>query len=172
MKRYIVLFLTCFLIVWIFSGSVLAASTETTLPQKVEYTLPYPGILADNPLYILKNLRDTIMEWLIADPVKKVEFYILQGDKNLNAGVLLDAKGKAGLAKNAIEEGNTYMQRAVITATSLGAEGRELPLYVIEKLQKSLLKHKEVLVELSPRYESALPLVEDLASEAAKLVQD
>jgi len=65
--------------------------------QPVEYALPYPGMLPDNPLYFLKQVRDWIMEKIIADPVRKIEFYVLQSDKDINASVFLNAKKESAL---------------------------------------------------------------------------
>ncbi|MBI3576483.1 hypothetical protein HY086_00365, partial [Candidatus Gottesmanbacteria bacterium] len=66
---------------------------------KVEYLLPYPGILPDNPLYFLKAARDKIIEFLIADPVRKAEFYILQSDKRLGMTSMLLEKGNTTRAE-------------------------------------------------------------------------
>ena len=57
------------------NGSPLVGKKET-----IDYALPYPGILIDHPLYFLKNIRDLIMERIITEPGKKVEFAILQSD--------------------------------------------------------------------------------------------
>jgi hypothetical protein len=177
MKRFSILFFLYVFVFFVPCAFAVDMPSETPVPQKVEYALPYPGILADNPLYILKNLRDTIMEWLIADPVKRIEFHILQGDKNLNAGVFLDAKGNAVLAERAIVQGNKYMESSIRAAISLTREGREIPDYVIEKLRKSLAKHEEVITELFDKsaqdqksnYEDQLGIIKGFASEAAIL---
>ncbi|HSW97310.1 MAG TPA: hypothetical protein VLF89_05800, partial [Candidatus Saccharimonadales bacterium] len=36
--------------------------------KQIQYDLPYPGLLPDNPLYSLKVLRDKIVEFFISDP--------------------------------------------------------------------------------------------------------
>ena len=59
-----------------------AVMTPTPTPN---YLLPYPGMLPDNPLYMLKAMRDRVINFLIADSQKKAEFYLLQSDKRLNA---------------------------------------------------------------------------------------
>ena len=53
-----------------------AGNVQMTTETTVKYELPYPGILPDNPLYFLKQIRDWIMERLITDPLKKIEFYM------------------------------------------------------------------------------------------------
>jgi hypothetical protein len=118
-----------------------------TMPQvaKVEYVLPYPGVLLDNPLYFLKQWRDRIMEWLIADPIRKTEFYVLQSDKNLNAGIMLQAQGKLALMMKVVSTASSDMEKAVTSATTAKGQGKEVPPYVIEHLTNALAKHVEVL---------------------------
>lgn len=121
--------------------------TEEMTETKVEYTLPYPGMLPDHPLYNLKRVRDYILERLIADPVKKAEFYILQADKRLQMGVYLAAQGKNVLAESTISKGEKYLEKAQAILSGLAANGT-LPAYVSEKYENSLLKHKEVVSQL------------------------
>ena len=116
--------------------------------QKVEYTLPYPGILPDHPLYFLKRLRDTILEKLISDPVRKAEFYILQGDKRLQMGLTLIEEGKATLGESTISKGEKYIEQAVTQLSSHKGSGGVVAPYVVEKLEKSIAKHQEVITDL------------------------
>ncbi len=56
--------------------------TSTSSSKKtIEYALPYPGLLPDSPLYILKAIRDRIIEVLISDTMKKANFELLAADK-------------------------------------------------------------------------------------------
>lgn len=124
--------------------------TPSQAPSKIEYTLPYPGILPDNPLYFFKNLRDKLIDIFIADPFKKVEFSILQADKKLNAGVYLVQKGeeKWELAEKTILDSNKHYQDAfnkIKDAKEQGADAKTLN----QKLKDSLIKRMEVLEELS-----------------------
>lgn len=129
-------------------GSVLLgqvrAETETTPTPSVEYVLPYPGILPDNPLYVLKKFRDAILELIIADPVKKSEFYLLQSDKHLNAAVLLLVKEKKELAVAELTKSDTQLQKSLGKLNELGAGGRDWPGEVSEKLAKALVKRREM----------------------------
>jgi hypothetical protein len=148
MKR--ILFVFTIMVVWMFAlnSSVFAQTQEAVVPQKVEYVLPYPGILSDNPLYVLKNLRDKIMEMLIVDPSKKAEFYILQSDKDFNAGIFLQAKGKTAPAITTLTRGNTYTGNSISIAASQKLLGKPLPVYTLDRLQKSIAKHQEVVVDM------------------------
>ena len=53
--------------------------------QVREYSLAYPGMLPDNPMYFIKATRDRIVEFLISDPLKKAQFHLLQTDKRIAA---------------------------------------------------------------------------------------
>lgn len=121
---------------------------QAAMVEKVDYILPYPGILPDHPLFPLKQLRDFILERLIIDPVRKIEFYLLQADKRLNMGVFLAEKGKMSLAQDSIAKGEKFMEQAVTTVNTLKREGKEVPVHVGQRLENSMLKHVEVLEEI------------------------
>ena len=120
----------------------------SSLVQKVEYALPYPGILPDHPLYFLKRLRDTILERLISDPIRKAEFYILQSDKRLQMGVMLTTAGKGSLAETTVSKAEKYMEQALTNLSSYRKSGGIIPPYIIEKLEKATAKHREVITDL------------------------
>lgn len=166
----------CFFIVP--RASAKDASDSSVIATPVDYVLPYPGILADNPLYIVKNFRDKIMEFLIADPVKKVQFYILQSDKDVNASIFLAAKGKGALALDSLTWANKTTGKAIPLAESLKTQGRDLPAYVVEQLQTSLAKHEEVVRDLvggvpadaqKTGYENAIEVIQGFAAKIADL---
>src|SRR3989344_1560579 len=106
---------------------ILTPTPTGMVEQKVDYTLPYPGILPDHPLYFLKRLRDQILERLIVDPVRKIEFYMLQADKSVNTGLFLAAKQSEALANESLKRGQTYLDQAIQAAAALKAEGKEVP---------------------------------------------
>jgi hypothetical protein len=123
---------------------------EETPPvvQKVEYALPYPGILPDHPLYFLKRLRDTILERLISDPIRKAEFYLLQSDKRLQMGLMLINNGKGNLGESTISKAEKYMEQAVTGLSQYKKGGSIVPPYIVERLEKATAKHQEVITDL------------------------
>lgn len=135
-----------------------AAITLTTSPSanitpvaaRVEYDLPYPGLLPDNPLYNFKALRDRIIEILISDPAKKGEFFLLSSDKRFNAGVFLIIKGKNDLGVLYISKSNNYMSMAIAQSTQAGARGKQ----DLQKMKLSIQKHEEVINELKPKVDT------------------
>jgi len=122
-----------------------------TPAQSEEYVLPYPGILPDNPIYFLKTIRDRIMEWLIADPLRKIDFYVLQSDKNLNAGILLNLSNKQKLVSGVFAQSIADIEKAVLLASSAKNSGKAVPAGVLERVRKSLIKHEEVITDFAKR---------------------
>lgn len=157
-------------------GTTAPKTTATETVKKVEYLLPYPGLLPDHPLYVVKKVRDFILDKLIVDPVRKTEFYILQADKRLNMGIFLEAKGNRVLAEEIISKGEKYMHQAVGNFSALRREGKEIPGHVADRLEKSLAKHIEVLEEMIAKTTGAekagltgsLELVKSLQQEFIK----
>jgi len=151
----------------------------TPIVQKAEYTLPYPGILPDHPLYFLKRLRDTILEKLISDPIRKAEFYVLQSDKRLQMGVMLTDAGKGNLGESTISKAEKYMEQAVTGLSSLKQGGGIVPLYIIERLENATAKHQEVISDLIGKASEAeksglqgsLNLLNELISSVGSLKQ-
>lgn len=166
---------------FLLAPQVLAVTPKTTISAvaapKVEYILPYPGILPDHPLYFLKQVRDKILDSLIVDPLRKIEFYILQADKRLGMGAMLTQTGKDKLAETTISKGEKYLNLAVTLVTSLKASGRPIPGNVLDRLERSIAKHIEVLEELITKANDAqksaltgsLNLVKKLQQDLAKL---
>lgn len=136
--------------------------------KKVDYVLPYPGILPDHILYPVKMLRDRIMDFLIKEPIKKAEFFILMADKRLGAGRALIEGGKSGLGESTITKGEKYLERAANELFQAQEQGKEAG-NLTEKLEKSVLKHLEVLEEvLNKAPEQARPGLENALEKTQK----
>ena len=116
--------------------------------KKVEYALPYPGILPDHPLYFLKNIRDKIMDFLIRDPLKRVEFNLLMSDKRMNMALSLSEKGKDELAEKIASEAEMFYEKAVLEVKKAQEQQRELSSETLNKLKQASLKYQEVIFEI------------------------
>lgn len=154
------------------------AHAQTAAPaQPIDYTLPYPGMLPDSPLYFLKQARDWILDKLIMDPIKKTEFYILQADKRIAMGQILDASGKAVVGEQVISKAEKYMNSAAQSLLVVKAQGKDVPGYIVDHLSKALAKHAEVLSDEITKAQSAqraglnasLTLVKQLQADVEKL---
>lgn len=117
--------------------------------EEINYTLPYPGILPDHPLYSLKTLRDRILELLIRDPLRKAEFYLLMADKRLNMGIYLTNKEKFSLAESTVAQGETYFLKGVDFLERINSSEKSAVLQtVLNKFRTADLKHKEAINNL------------------------
>jgi len=145
MKKIALVLMSFLFPAMVFAATATPAAMTNVIPTPVQYDLPYPGMLPNNPLYFLKQARDWILDKLITDPVKKTEFYILQGDKRLVMGGQLLDNGSAALGEQTISKGEKYMNNAVATLLSLKAQGGDVPAYISDHLTQSLAKHAEVL---------------------------
>jgi len=139
------------LVIGVKSTFALAPSLNFTVSspaaQKVDYVLPYPGILPDHPLYALKMVRDRIMDWLIKDPVKKTEFLILMADKRIGAAKALFDGNKPELGLTTALKAVAYQERAIDSfAKAQQAGGNTNGLK--DKLKNSTKKQIEILEEI------------------------
>ena len=123
--------------------------------KSIEYQLPYPGILPDNPLYSLKAIRDKVVDFLISDPKKKAEFSLLQADKRLNAGVYLfnsakENDKKVNLAISTISKAENYFFKSIMEIKKAKAQGVNIS-DLAGKLLTASEKHQEVITSLERR---------------------
>lgn len=145
------LLLAVFLIFLFVPTQVFAQEESTPSAQaKVEYTLPYPGLLPDSPIYFLKIARDRIISFLISNPLKKAEFYLLQADKRLAAGMYLANKNKYELSNSTISKGENYFESALSKAEEAKKQGF-LVKGILLNLQNSASKHQEVIAEIEEK---------------------
>ncbi|OGH18705.1 MAG: hypothetical protein A2868_02805 [Candidatus Levybacteria bacterium RIFCSPHIGHO2_01_FULL_40_15b] len=121
-------------------------SMEATESSKAkdDYSLPYPGILPDNPLHFLKALRDRIILMLISDPIKEAEFNLLTSDKRIYAAQLLADRGKDDLSVSTLSKSNNYFYNAISSVSEAKRMGKRVDV-VLNSMKKSIVKHQEVL---------------------------
>lgn len=146
MVRKIAIFIFILLVSFSFAKTVFAqtdSSSSSTMKKEenVDYTLPYPGLLPDNPLYFLKSARDKIIEFLISSPQKKAEYFLLSSDKRLNTGYFLIEKNKDDMGVLYISKSNNYMHMAVSSAKEAGQSGTD----ILSKALTSIKKHEEII---------------------------
>jgi hypothetical protein len=135
----------------------------------IDYDLPFPGMLPDNPLYPLKTLRDRILEVLIRDPDRKVEFYLLMADKRLNMGIFLADKDNHELAEETVSKGGKFFFKGVEEMRMSGVyNGR---------YKSASFKHMNVIRKLQNKapenikkgYDSSIKVLEDSISKLSSL---
>lgn len=127
------------------------SSSESAAP-KVNYYLPYPGILPDHPLYKIKMVRDRFWLWLTSDAIDKGELLLLIADKRLGAGKVLIEGNKVSLGISTLWKGEKYLNEAAEALLSVKKKGLEIGAFP-EKIRNASLKHEEILQELKGRVE-------------------
>lgn len=171
MKKILLIVFLLFLFV---RTPIFAADKVATDPSQLEptptqgpvnYEMPYPGVLPDNPLYILKAIRDRVVSQLINDPIKKAEFSILTSDKRMMAGILLIQKNNDAIGMSTITKGNNYFHQALSDIKKAKGNGREVKPF-LEKMKASAQKHEEVLTGLKSQIDKQYK--KELDAEIAK----
>lgn len=135
--------------------SPMIVASDSASGANDEYILPYPGILPDHPLYILKKFRDSILEMLISDSVRKVEFYILQSDKEISATDFLRMKNKNSYITQSIDRAIEFKQKAINQAKEIKKQGKEVPGFLVEKLTHSIGKQMDTQRSLEVKSEKS-----------------
>lgn len=123
-------------------------SPTPTLFSYVQYDLAFPGMLPDNPLYKLKVLRDKFISASILNPLKKIDFYVLQADKGILATAMLIDKNKIDLAQiTALKAENNF----TLIAPQLYMLPQKPNKDFFKRLETAGLKHQEVLASIIKR---------------------
>jgi len=142
---------TCFMCVlsyFVSVQNVLANTRVSSNVRSIDYPLAWPGILPDNKLYKLKVLRNKIIERIIINPVKKVEFDLLMADKTIYASQLLMKKGEIELSKETALKGENYYSILVQNYNKVLLEEKRIPSALDRKITLAAQKHQEVFEKL------------------------
>ena len=144
--------------------------SPTQAPKEIEYTLPYPGILPNNPLFIAKTIRDRLQEVFTLNPLRKAEFYLLQADKKLSSSLILFGLGKEDMAEKMLSKSQDYLEKA-IDGEETAKNSSESLLELSGKIKQSSKKQSELINGLyeKSKAEIKLKLKEDL--EQSKILQ-
>lgn len=130
------------------SAEIPTPTTQANSPTIVKYDLAYPGMLPDSPFYKLKVLRDKITLALIVDPLKKIDYLLLQTDKGILATAMLIDKNEISLAETtALKAENNY----TLLTYELGKLPKKPNDIFFNKLKTASLKHQDVLQSLIKR---------------------
>lgn len=146
-------------------------SAQPTLPQTnqeeseviVEYTLPYPGLLPDHPLYLFKMLRDRTRLMMTSDTTEKFDLLLLYADKRIAAADALIKSGNLEVGVETAQKAEGYLTQAQQLVSTLNEERGEL-------LYRSSLKHQEILQSFSDDFSGELKNELDKVIETNELV--
>lgn len=155
MKKAFFLFLIFFIFL---SITDISFSQETSIPAltssfpTVDYQLQWPGMLPDDKFYKLKLLRDKIIVYLVKNPIKKIEYNLIQADKTIYAGKLLFDKGNLTLAKETALKGENFYTQMVTEYKWAYWYGNKIPDSLNNRIKNAALKHQEVFYEMMKKY--------------------
>jgi len=122
-----------------------------TAPVIIDYELPYPGILPDNPIYPLKIIRDKITGFLIGKPLKKAEFDLIKADTRVSAAsTLIDQRKSISLAITTLSEAEDYFNEALKKTGEAKAEGVDTREFV-KRLVTANQKHEEIAKKIEEK---------------------
>lgn len=147
-KKFIFLTLLFFVLTFQSVNAQEITPSLTPSPTPVQYILPYPGILPGHPLYGLKTFRETMMDFLISNPLKKSEHELLQADKRLQAAVFLIEQKKDDkiIIKTLIAAEDNFAE-AIVKAEEAKKQGMATE-DLMAKLSLANKKHQEVIAEI------------------------
>jgi hypothetical protein len=170
MKRFLLIILL--LLLCVNGVQKVFAQEISTSPAalNVQYSLPYSGILPDNPLYLLKVLRDNFLSMIITDPLKKANYDLLMADKRLGAADALLNKGKVTLAITTLSKSGNYFYLAIQQAAVAKKQGINTD-EVLSKLLTASLKHQQVIFKMEERTRGDERLVLQVSQKRAEDLQ-
>jgi len=116
--------------------------------KKIDYVLPYPGILPDHPLYFLKAVRDKSLDFFTRDYIKKAQLYLLFSDKRANMAIELAKKGRWGLMISTVSKGEKYTLKIIQLLKTSKKQGASAESDFILRVKLSNDKHREIIETL------------------------
>lgn len=161
----------------VFAQEALDIPSPTPTMAPVDYTLPYPGLLPDHPLYNVKAFRDRVIGFFISDPNRKAEYNLLQSDKRVNSANYLFMKGeqKYFLSESTLSKGLNYFEEALNQTRLAKNEGIRVE-DILTKMEIASRKYDEVITnfvnetkgELKVSFENDLKRNKKLQEEVEK----
>lgn len=119
-----------------------------------DYVMPYPGVLPDSPLYMLKMMRDRIREILTIAPADQVMLFNLYADKRVGAMEVLMNSGKTELAIETGNKGALYQQKAIGALEVVKARGGDVGKGG-NVLERAIRKHIEMVTDMQQENDDA-----------------
>lgn len=113
----------------------------------VSYSLPYPGILPNSPLWPLKVLRERLALYFTSDPLEKAQRTLFLADKRLAASSELFSQGDYPGGVATVTRAEKYLEEALLEGRDADVKGEDASGF-FETLSKASLTHRQVLEEM------------------------
>ena len=136
----------------------LQATPIITMENKeIQYDLPYPGILPDNPLYFLKVIRDKVQEFFITDPLQRAVFDVMQSDKRMNASVSLSEEKpeNTALISSTVSKALNYFEESISQTKQAKQQGEDIKNFA-SHMDTASLKYRQLILQLQTKSTAAL----------------
>lgn len=144
-----IVLLIFFFFIFFTSGIIYTNSQELNIESKnVEYTLPYPGLLPDSPLYIVKTIRDRIVDFLTRNCVDKARLYLLNSDKRAASAIRMIENGKSKLAISTMSKAEKYALRMVECMKDIKKQGAQNDDNFNLNAKLSNEKHRQIIEDM------------------------
>lgn len=125
------------------------------IDHKDRYELPFPGLLPDHPLYLLKMGRDKALVFVMRDYDSKARLQLELSDKRIRAGELLVDGKKYDLAVTTFSKGERYFEQAVETLQAAKVQGQMPTASLIDQMSRSNKRHYEILLRSAKEMSTA-----------------
>ncbi|MBI1862787.1 hypothetical protein HYS00_01565 [Candidatus Microgenomates bacterium] len=123
-------------------------TVEAAAGDRINYELPYPGILPGNPLYSIKSARDSLLQWMMRDNYKKAQLRIQISDKNVRGAQMLSKDKQYDNAEKILIDGETIFEKAIDDTINAKEQGASPTSEFKTKMKTSNLKHKEIISDI------------------------
>lgn len=132
-----------------------ASPSSEIKKERINYEFPFPGMLPDHPLYILKVIRDGIVKRLINDELMLAKFSLSSAEKRMYAGRLLLEKDEHELAIDSISKSANYLSDTLSAVTTYHRKHPKSFEYkpFLQKFKTATEKHIEVMEDIKPSVE-------------------
>ena len=158
-------------------GTDIKATPSAITISRVNYELPYPGMLPDHPLYFLKVIRDGIVKRLINDEMTMAKFSLKNAEKRVYAGKMLVEKGEEKLGVVTISKSNNYLEDALTAIENVKRQTPKNPdtKLFLQQFRTATLKNLEVVSDLtttvSEQYQKQFLVEEKRIASISKRVE-
>lgn len=122
---------------------IFAQSTFASTP----YTLPYPGAMPGNKIYVASELFDTLKKYYTFGDFAKFKYYLAQSDKYLVEAQILFEYGQYPLAKQSLEKSDIHFSQLRNILESAKKKNKNIT-EKEEVLYLASEKHVEILEKL------------------------
>lgn len=147
MKNFLLLIIIFTFFLSSYKSTIAQTASLSGNIKHVEYTLPYPGILPNSPLYFLKVVRDNFLSLFITDSLKKADYNLLMADKRLTSANSLVDKKNYPLAITTLSKAENYFDKAIQDAAKVKGEGKNAD-EILNRLWLASQKHQEIIYQM------------------------